>query len=117
MTQVTLALAPQWFEDRDLVALYFLGLLYRSARRRDFSVDFVETNDYGALGVVTCEPDSDYAVCAIAANRLSDAMAFRDASDPFAEARKLSQEDRKDRAKIEKLIDDYLIDRDRLEAF
>src|SRR6266404_988974 len=108
MTRVTLAVAPQWFEDRDFITLYFLGVLFRSTKRRDFIVEFVQTNDYGALGLVNCDPESDYSECQIAAKRLSDKMQFRDEKDPFAEARKLSKEDREDRARIEKLIDDFL---------
>jgi hypothetical protein len=113
MTRVTLAIAPQWFADRLFVSLFFQGLLRRSTQRRDFEVKFVESNDYGALGLVSCEPDSDYSQCHTAVNRLTDAMAFRNAKDPFAELRKLSKEDREDRERVQKIIDNYFDEKNR----
>jgi hypothetical protein len=111
MTHVTLGIAPRWFGDRDLVELYFRGLLFRSTKRRDFALDFNQTNDYGAIGLINCDPKSDYGECEIAAKRLNDKTQFYDSNDVFAEARKLSKEDREEHARVEKLISDFLAEK------
>ena len=107
MTQVRLAIAQQWFEDREMIEAFFKGILYRATDRRDFAVEFVSTNDYGSLGVIKVDPVTDFPECQLATDIMTLSMGWRLNADPFHELRKMSADDRADRAKLDKVFNDY----------
>jgi hypothetical protein len=116
MTSVKLAVPAPWTkEDERMIDLFFRGLIRRSKRGllEDLEVEYAYTNDYGGVALIECTRDADRDIFNVAAGQMGDAMQMRDPNDPFAELRKMSEEDRKDRAKIKELLDAYFEQLDR----